>query len=34
MKLGRHWGMKANEHITGGSDTYEKVKTFKVLGSL
>ena len=29
-----HRGMMANEHITVGSNSYEKVKTFKYLGSL
>ena len=32
MEIGRHQGMMANEHI--GSNSYEKVKTFKYLGSL
>ena len=34
MKRGRHRGLKANEHIRIGSDSYEKMKTFKYLGSL
>ena len=33
MEIGRHRGMIANEHIRIGSDSYEKVKTFKYLGS-
>ena len=32
MGIGCHWGMIANEHIA--SNSYEKVKTFKYLGSL
>ena len=34
MEIGRHRGMIANEHIRIGSNSYEKVKTFKYLGSL
>ena len=34
MEIGRHRGMIANEHIRIGSDSYEKVKTFKYLGYL
>ena len=34
MEIGRHRGMAANEHIRIGSNSYEKVKTFKYLGSL
>ena len=34
MELGRHRGMMANEHIMVNSNSYEKVKTFKYLGSL
>ena len=34
MEVGRHRGMMVNEHITIGSNSYEKVKTFKYLGSL
>ena len=34
MKIGRHRGVMANEHIKIGSNPYEKVKTFKYLGSL
>ena len=34
MELGRHRGMIANAHIKIGSNSYEKVKTFKYLGSL
>ena len=34
MEIGRHRGMIANEHIKIGSNSYEKVKTFKYLGSL
>ena len=33
MELGRHPGMIANAHIKTGSNSYEKVKTFKYLGS-
>ena len=31
MQIGRHRGMIANEHIRIGSNSYEKVKTFKYL---
>ena len=34
MEIGRHLGMMANEHITVGSNMYEKLKTCKYLGSL
>ena len=34
MKIGRHRGLIPNEHIRIGSNSYEKVKTFKCLGSL
>ena len=34
MEIGRRRGMIANEHIKVGSNSYEKVKTFKYLGSL
>jgi len=34
MKIRGHRGMIANEHIEIGSNSYEKVKTFKYLGSL
>ena len=34
MEIGRHRGMIANEHIKIASNSYEKVKTFKYLGSL
>ena len=34
MEIGRHRGMIAKEHIKIGSNSYEKVKTFKYLGSL
>ena len=34
MEIGRHRGMIANEHVKIGSNSYEKVKTFKYLGSL
>jgi hypothetical protein len=34
MEIGRHRGMISNEHIKIGSNSYEKVKTFKYLGSL
>ena len=33
MEIGRHLGMITNEHIRIGSGSYEKVKTFKYLGS-
>ena len=34
MEIGSHRGMVANEHIKIGSNSYEKVKTCKYLGSL
>ena len=34
MEIGRHRSMRANAHIKIGSNSYEKVKTFKYLGSL
>ena len=34
MEIGRHRGMIANAHINIGSNAYEKVETFKYLGSL
>ena len=34
MEIGRPRGMIANVHINIGSNSYEKVKTFKYLGSL
>ena len=34
MEIGRHRGMIANAHIKIGRNSYEKVKTFKYLGSL
>ena len=34
MKTGRHRGIMENEHIMVGTDSYEKVKTFKYLGSV
>ena len=34
MEIGRHRGMIANAHIKIDSNSYEKVKTFKYLGSL
>ena len=34
MELGRHRGMIANVHIKMGSNSYEKVETFKYLISL
>ena len=34
MKIGRDRDMIANEHIRIGSNSYEKVTTFKCLGSL
>ena len=32
MEIGRHRGMIANAHINIGTNSYEKVKTFKYLG--
>ena len=32
-EIGRHRGMIANAYIRIGSNSYEKVKTFKYLGS-
>ena len=34
MEIGCHRGVIANEHIKIGSNSYEKVKTFKYFGSL
>ena len=34
MEMGCHQSMIVNEHIKMGSNSYEKVKTFKYLGSL
>ena len=34
MEVGRHRGLFAKEHITVGSNSYEKVKTFKYSRSL
>ena len=34
MEVGRHRGMMENEHIKIGSNSYEKVETFRYLGSL
>jgi hypothetical protein len=34
MEVGRRRGMLANEHITVGSNSYEKAKNFKYLDSL
>ena len=34
MEVGRHRRMIANEHIRIGSNSYDKVKTFKCVGSL
>ena len=34
MEMGRRRGMIANPHIKIGSNSYEKMKTFKYLGSL
>ena len=34
MEIGRHRGVIANAHIKIGSNSYEKVETFKHLGSL
>ena len=33
VEIGRHRGMIANEHIRIGSNSYEKMKTIKYLGS-
>ena len=33
MEIGRRRGMMANAHNTVGSNSYEKVKTFKNVGS-
>ena len=33
MEVGYHRGTVANKHITAGSNSYEKVKNFKYLGS-
>ena len=34
MEIGRHRGVIANAHIKIGRNSYEKVETFKYLGSL
>ena len=34
MKVGRRRVMMENEHIAVGSNSHEKIKTFKYLGSL
>ena len=34
MEVGRYGGMFSNEHIRIDGNSYEKVKTFKYLGSL
>ena len=34
MEIGRHRGVIANAHIKIGSNSYERVKTFKFVGSL
>ena len=34
MEIGRHRDMITNEHMKTGSNSYEKVKTFKYLSSL
>jgi hypothetical protein len=34
MEVGGHWDIMANEHISVGSNSYEKAKTFKYSGSL
>ena len=34
MEIGRRRGMMENDHIPLGRNSYEKVKTFKYLGSL
>jgi hypothetical protein len=33
LEVGRDWGMIRNGHITVDTNSYEKVKTFKHLGS-
>ena len=33
LKVGRHRGLKANEHIAIGINSYEKERNFKYLGS-
>ena len=33
VEVGRHRGMRSNAHIKIGSNSYEKVETFKYLGS-
>jgi hypothetical protein len=30
MEVGRHWGMTANEHMTVGSNSYEKMKILDI----
>ena len=34
MEVECHWGMMAHKHIIVGNNSYEKVKTFKYVGSL
>ena len=34
VKVGRHQGMLGDDHIRIDTNSYEKVKTFKYLGSL
>ena len=34
IEVGHHRGMIANDHVMVGSNSYEKMKTFKQLGSL
>ena len=34
MEVECHWGMMAHKHIIVGNNSYEKVKTFRYLGSL
>ena len=34
IEIGRHRGMIANAHMKIGSNSYEKLKIFKYLGSL
>ena len=34
VEIGRHRGIRTNAHIKIGSNSYEKVETFKYLGSL
>jgi hypothetical protein len=34
MEIGRHRGVKANEHMKIGSNSYAKMKNYKYIGSL